>query len=196
MKRPLLIWDIDDVLNDLIRLCISTTAQTIRPGIRFEDLQQNPPLQELGCSLDEYRSILDECRAEYLYDQPPRKEVLEFFQTWGDQFRSVTLSSAPVSTAHRSAEWVLRHFGRWIHGTIFVPSPRKHIPIGIPLFASKAEAVSTLNGILIDDMPQNVEPVRAAGNKAFYFPAPWNENKNMSVEKFFSMLCKELELEK
>lgn len=196
MKSPLLIWDIDDVLNDLTRLCMATTAQKIRPGIKLEELQQNPPLAELGCSLDEYRNILDECRDKYLYEQAPRKEVMAFFQEWGSELRSVTLSAAPVSMAPRSAEWVLRHFGRWIQGTIFVPSPRKQIATGMPLFTSKAEAVSVLGGILIDDAPQNVKSVRAAGHRAFYFPAPWNENKNMSIEKFFSMLCKELELKK
>ncbi|MBR2372854.1 MAG: hypothetical protein IKA87_01335 [Lentisphaeria bacterium] len=196
MKKPLLLWDIDDVLNCLIPLCISTTAQKLKPGIKMEDLQNNPPLQELGCSLDEYRQILDECRDQYLYSEPPRKEVMDFFQEWGGCFRSMTLSSSPMHMAPRSAEWVLRHFGSWIQGTVFVPSPRKKITVGSHLFASKAEAVVELDGILIDDMPINVESVKKAGGRAFYFPAPWNINKNMSIEEFFSMLLKELDITK
>ena len=40
------------------------------------------------------------------------------------------------------------------------------------------------------------EKVREAGGKAFYFPAPWNENRNISINDFFSNLIKELELSK
>ena len=196
MSPPLLIWDIDDVLNELIPLCIDTTAQKLKPGIKWTDVHSNPPLQELGCTLDEYRQVLDECRDSYLYDCPPRQEVLEFFQEWGTHFRSVTLSSAPMHMAPRSAEWVLRHFGAWIQGTIFVPSPRKHVSVASALFASKAEAVLALGGTLIDDMPVNVEKVRAVGGKALYFPAPWNRNKDMSIKDFFSELIKNLELSK
>ena len=196
MSKPLLIWDIDDVLNELTALCIGTTAQKLKPGIKWEELHTNPPLQELECSLDEYRRILDECRDQYLYSRPPCREVLEFFQEWGHLFRSVTLSSSPMHMAPRSAEWVLRHFGSWIQGTIFVPSPRKHVSVATALFASKAEAVLALGGILIDDMPINVERVRAAGGEALYFPAPWNENKDMSIKDFLSEVIKKLELSK
>lgn len=190
MEKTLLIWDIDDVLNDLSRLCIESTAQKLRPGIKFEEIKNNPPLPELGCDLEEFRLILDECRDKYLYSQAPRKDVLAFFQKNGENFRSMTLSSAPMDMASRSAEWVLRHFGRWIHGTVFVPSPRKRVITGSPLFSSKAEAVVTLGGILIDDMPINVEAVKKAGGKALYFPAPWNENKNLAVQDFFHILEK------
>lgn len=188
MKKRLLLWDIDDVLNDLERLCIETTAQRLKPGLKFENVKNNPPLPELECSLDQYREILDECRDKYLYEQLPRREVLEFFQKNGDSFRSMTLSSAPMALAPRSAEWVLRHFGSWIQGTVFVPSPRKTFTIGSPLFSSKAEAVTALGGILIDDMPINVEAVRKAGGEALYFPAPWNENKDLSLREFFDIL--------
>ena len=194
MKKPLLIWDIDDVLNELMSLCISTTAQKLKPGIKFEEVKNNPPLPELACSLDEFRNILDQCRDQYLYSRAPRKEIIDFFRIWGEKFRSITLSSAPMSMAPRSSEWVLFHLGSWIQGTIFVPSPRKNVIQGATLFASKAEAVLALDGILIDDMPINVEAVKAAGGRALYFPAPWNENRDMSIEEFFSELIKELDI--
>ena len=38
MSTPLLIWDIDDVLNELIPLCIDTTAQKLKPGIKWADV--------------------------------------------------------------------------------------------------------------------------------------------------------------
>ncbi|MBE6384170.1 MAG: hypothetical protein E7048_00735 [Lentisphaerae bacterium] len=196
MNPPLLMWDIDDVLNDLIGLCTVTTAQKLCPGIKPEDIKSNPPLREYGCSREEYLQLLDNCRAQYLYSQPPRREVMAFFQEWGNCFRSVTLSSAPMTTAPRSAEWVLRHFGAWIQSTLFVPSPRKTVTVRSCCFASKADAVLALDGILIDDMPVNVEKVREAGGKAFCFPAPWNENRNISINDFFSNLIKELELSK
>ena len=194
MPKPLFLWDIDDVLNDLVFCCCQNQAQRLKPGIHFEEIHSNPPLEEFGCSLEEYMALLDECRREHLYSRPPAKEVLEFFNEYGHLFHSMTLSSAPMDLAPRSAEWVLRHFGKWIQGTLFVPSPRKHIPPGSVLFASKAEAVVKLNGILIDDMPINVESVRKAGGRALYFPAPWNENAAMKKENFLKSLlefCKE-----
>lgn len=188
MDKPLFLWDIDDVLNDLVQLCINTTAQCLAPGISFDQIYNNPPLEELNCTPADYMKILDECREQYLFQQPPKREVLDFFESCGNRFHALTLSSAPMDLAPRASEWVLRHFGRWIQGTIFVPSPRKHIPAGSVLFASKAEAVNKLNGILIDDMPINVEAVRHAGGRAIYFPAPWNENRDIPVKDFLEQL--------
>ena len=69
---PLLIWDIDDVLNDLMSLFCATVAQRVRPGITAAELlTENPPLAKLGCSLDEYRALLDECRAKFLFRSLP-----------------------------------------------------------------------------------------------------------------------------
>lgn len=188
MSKPLFLWDIDDVLNDLSRLCIEHTAQRLKPGITFAEIKNNPPLEELGCTLEEFMGILDECRQEYLFSAPPRQEVLDFFNSFGDRFHSMTLSSCPMHLAPRSAEWVLRHFGKWIQGTLFVPSPRKHIPVNSVLFSSKAEAVIKLNATLIDDMPINVERVREAGGRALYFPAPWNPNKDVPPGEFLDSL--------
>ena len=196
-KPPLLIWDIDDVLNGLMSLFCSTVAQRIRPGIRAEELlTENPPLAKLGCQLDEYRSLLDECRDEFLFKSLPREEVRTFLRVFGRNFRSLALSSCPMNMAPRSAEWVLRHFGLWIQGVIFVPSPRQKIVIGSYLYRSKAEAVTELGGILIDDAPINVEAVRKAGGRALYFPAPWNGNRNMGYDEFFTLLLKETGVQK
>ena len=196
-KLPLLIWDIDDVLNDLMSLFCSTVAQRIRPGITAAELlTENPPLGKLGCSLDEYRALLDECRDKFLFNSLPREEVRTFLRVHGQNFRSLALSSCPMDTAPRSAEWVLRHFGLWIQGVIFVPSPRKKIEIGSYLYRSKAEAVAELGGLLIDDAPINVEAVRKAGGRALYFPAPWNENRGMGYDEFFTILLKETGVQK
>ena len=196
-KPPLLIWDIDDVLNGLMSLFCSTIAQRIRPGIRAEELlTENPPLAKLGCQLDEYRSLLDECRDEFLFKSLPREEVRTFLRVFGRNFRSLALSSCPMNMAPRSAEWVLRHFGLWIQGVIFVPSPRQKIVIGSYLYRSKTEAVTELGGILIDDAPINVEAVRKAGGRALYFPAPWTGNRNMGYDEFFTLLLKETGVQK
>ena len=196
-KLPLLIWDIDDVLNDLMRLFCSTVAQRIEPGITAgELLTENPPLTRLGCRLDEYRALLDECREKFLFNSLPSEEVRTFLRVHGGSFRSLALSSCPMNMAPRSAEWVLRHFGLWIQGVIFVPSPRSKIIVGSYLYRSKAEAVSELGGILIDDAPVNVEAVRKAGGRALYFPAPWNENRDMGYDGFFDLLLKETGVQK
>jgi hypothetical protein len=60
------------------------------------------------------------------------------------------------------------------------------------MFSNKAEAVEMLGGVLVDDAPGNIEPVRRAGGRALAFPAPWNENKNMDKKEFFTLLLKEI----
>ena len=196
MTPPLLLWDIDDVLNDLMSLFAATVAQKLKPGVKAAELKSNPPLEALDCTLETYLAALDECRENFLFGSLPKEEVRTFLRIRGGHFRSAALSSCPMNMAPRSAAWVLRHFGSWIQGVLFVPSPRKKIVIESFLYRSKAEAVCELGGILIDDAPANVEAVRKAGGRALCFPAPWNENRNMSYDEFFTLLLKETGVQK
>ena len=192
MSLPLILWDVDDVLNDLTRLCAENVLPRHYPGCEWNVFRHNPPLPELGCSREEYVVYLDECREKFTGTMVPQPEVLEFFQEHGRKFKSLALSAAPMTMAPRSAEWVLRHFGQWIQGVLFVPSPRQGYLVQSAMFSSKAEAVRMLGGILVDDAPGNIGPVLADGGRALAFPAPWNENKDMSREEFFGLLLKEI----
>lgn len=192
MNRPLILWDIDDVLNDLTRICAEKVLPLRHAGVRWQDFRHNPPLDELHCSREEYVAQLDHCRENFTQEMMPQPEVLEFFQTNGNKFRSIALSAAPMTMAPLSAEWVLRYFGKWIQTVVFVPSPRPGYEMESAMFSNKAEAVEMLGGVLVDDAPGNIEPVRHAGGRALAFPAPWNENKNMDKKEFFTLLLKEI----
>jgi len=193
-NRPLLLWDIDDTLNRQIEIFMEHSP--LGAGKAYRDVVRNPQYLALGCSKEEYLPELDRCRREFLYNSEPRPEMLEFFREYGHTFRSMTLSSVPITLAPLSAAWLLRHFGAWIQGTLYVPSERKNVQIFSHTFRSKAEAVTALNGILIDDTEDHVIESRAAGGRAFCFPAPWNSAAGLSISDFLKQLIDELELKK
>jgi hypothetical protein len=108
----------------------------------------------------------------------------------------MALSAAPMSIAPESANWVLSHFGKWIQSTLYVPSFRADYKVESVMFSGKEEAVMLLGGILVDDSPENVKKVLNTGGRALLFPAPWNENRNMSRKEFFDLLLKEIRCKK
>ena len=57
-----IVWDVDDVLNDLMREWIENWSRPARPGctIAYHAITKNPPPRVLGISLEEYRKPLDE----------------------------------------------------------------------------------------------------------------------------------------
>lgn len=194
MSLPLLLWDVDDVLNPLTRLCWEDELRArFAPELSWDMLRNNPPLPELNLSRMEYVAELDRFRQRITGTMMPVPEVMAFFEEYGNRFRSIVVSAAPVEMMPVSAAWVLQHFGKWIQSTIFVPSPRAGVTVGSAAFADKSEAVLALNGMLIDDAEANVEQVRRAGGKAMLFPAPWNSARKICYSSFFSQLLKELD---
>ena len=182
--KTLLVWDIDDVLNLLMEQF--AVSQHISVG----DLTENPPHKILQISKEEYLSKLDSVRMSGFYDLPPRPETMAFFEEHGDEFCHVALSAVPLRFMEDSSAWVLHHFGAWIQSVFFIPSKRQDRRICSQLFSSKADVMLALgpDAVLIDDSPQNVESVREAGGKSLLFPAPWNDRRDLSTEKFFSRL--------
>ncbi|MGH9423373.1 MAG: cupin domain-containing protein, partial [Thermoanaerobaculia bacterium] len=123
-----IVWDVDDVLNDLTRAWFETAwrpSHSRVPELRFEDLVENPPHRILGVDQSEYLDSLDFFRAsEQARGLSPRGDVLRWFEEHGAAFRHVALSAVPASAASASAAWVVRNFGRWIRVVGFVPSSR------------------------------------------------------------------------
>ncbi len=164
-------WDVDDVLNALMRSWLKHDF----PTVSYDALTENPPHGCLGISLDDYRRRLDAFRLGHLADLPPNPVVMRFLQSCGDRFRHVALTAVPRSCAHLSAQWVVRHFGDWIRTFHFIPSPRPECRL--PVYdVNKAEVLATWPGkvILIDDSPAQVEAARRAGLEARFMPQPWN----------------------
>lgn len=181
-------WDVDDVLNDLMRTWLHVQWLPSHPGSRvaYEDLRSNPPHPVIGATLDEYLASLDEFRrVRYLAELAPLPEVREWFERHGDGYRHMALTAVPLDSAPVSSAWVFRHFGRWIRTFHFVPSARPGAPV--PLCdRTKQDFLGWLGkaAVLVDDHPENVALARQAGLQAVLMPRPWNGGRRTVAETF------------
>ena len=194
LEKTLLIWDIDDVLNTLMQQYVACGLPENAKKLSYDELTENPPHRLLGISKEDYLFSLDRVRAGRFYDLPPRPEVMAFFDECGHLFDHIVLSAVPVRFMEKSSAWVLHYFGEWIQSCLFIPSHRPDRNVKSQLFASKAEAVKFFGSwaVLIDDSVKNVEETLFSGGRAVYFPAPWNRERNTSIDMFLKSL-KELE---
>ncbi|MFC1957444.1 hypothetical protein ACFLX0_01310 [Chloroflexota bacterium] len=174
-------WDVDDVLNDLMRTWLERFWMPAHPDcpIGYEQVSENPPHSLLGVSLPEYQASLDDFRlSESAKEMPPVPEVLAWFQRHGVSFRHMALTATPLSTAPTSAAWVMRHFGRWIRSFHVVPSPRQgeHLPA---YDQSKEDFLRRWHevDILVDDNPLSVAVAQALGIQTILWPRPWNQSR-------------------
>ena len=174
-------WDVDDVLNDLMRSWFEGSWLPSHPdcALRYEDISQNPPHQLLEVSLDEYLASLDDFRlsgaAERLHPVP---EMMAWFCQYGEHFRHIVLTATPLRSAPVSAAWATRHFGRWIRSFNFVPSKREGERI--PVYDQTKDDFLSWWGnvdILVDDSAVNVEAARALGIQGVLMPRPWNQSR-------------------
>ncbi len=173
-------WDVDDVLNDLMRVWLEEKWLPEHPGcaLRYGDIVKNPPHEILGISLESYLASLDAFRLSIDFMQmPPVKEVRDWFSASGHLFRHVAVTAVPMKAAHVSAAWVMRHFGPWIRTFHVVPSPRE----GEQVFQYDQDKAAFLKWIgkidlSIDDAEANLSQCQQAGIRGLAFPRPWNRN--------------------
>ena len=174
---PTIVWDVDDVLNDLMRRWLEDGWRATRPSCAttWEQVAENPPHRLLDTSLDAYLDSLDEYRLAVAAALEPDPLVLDWFERHGPNYRHSALTAVPLSAAHVSAGWVMRHFGRWVRAFAVAPSTRASSARASGDM-SKADVVSWLGGadLFIDDNPRHVDAARAAGATAVLVPRPWN----------------------
>lgn len=178
----MVIWDVDDVLNELMREWFEHWSdRTSRRRRSYDDLTDNPPHEILGMSEREYLESLDAFRRERYETLSPRAETLRWFEHYGDRGHHVALTAAPATVAHLSAAWVVRHFGQWIRTFAFVPSPRG---TGSARGVTKADYLSWLGlgDVLVDDRDETAQAVRSMGLKCVVPPQPWNRSEHLSLE--------------
>jgi FMN phosphatase YigB (HAD superfamily) len=181
-----IIWDVDDVLSDLMRTWFNCWWLRSHPNclIDYDQISENPPHELLGISKTDYLASLDEFRlSEVAREMAPVSEVLTWFHEHGDRFRHIALTGTPLRAAPASATWVIRHFGRWIRSFHLVPSLRQDEQI--PVYdQSKVDFLRWWGkgDMLVDDSPLNVGVVKALGIQAVLLPRPWNQSRLTMVE--------------
>ncbi len=173
-----IIWDVDDVLNDMMRAWFEAAWLPLHPecSLVYDRITENPPHGLLGVSQQEYLSSLDEFRfSRAAREMPPLPETLDWFQEHGAHFRHMALTAAPIPASPFSAAWVMRHFGRWIRSFHVVPSARHHQTS--PAYdTSKGDFLRWLGkgDVMVDDSVQNAEAAKALGIRVVLMPRPWN----------------------
>jgi hypothetical protein len=173
-----IVWDVDDVLNDLMGAWLGdwTEAGSGVAGTAYEKLTDNPPHDLLGISRAAYLESLDAFRlGGKAAGLAPEPEVHEWFCRQGQTCRHVALTAVPLRTAHVSAEWVMRNFGRWIRSFNVAPSARP----GDGAQGSRETKADFLRwwgkgDILVDDREENIAGARSMGMCGVLFPRPWN----------------------
>lgn len=187
-------WDIDDCLNELMRLWFEEKWIPEHPacGLKYPDIKENPPHKLLGVSEEAYLNSLDEFRESLSYrNMPPNPEVKAWFSHNGGSFRHIALSAVPAHAANISAEWLMRHFGAWIRTFHFVPSLREESSSGL-YDRSKKDFLRWFGkvDIFIDDSERNIRDSQELGIKGLLFPRPWNSSK-LTVKEILGKLQKD-----
>jgi hypothetical protein len=183
-RRPVVIWDVDDVLNELMREWLDQWWRPRHPDCVqcYADIAANPPHTVLGISEAAYLSSLDEFRTERFATLAPRPEVLEWFSEHGHHGHHVALSAPPEAFAHLSAAWVIKHFGQWIRTFAFVPARRGRPDVAEAVVA-KGDYLEWLGhgDVFLDDREANVDGARALGMRGIVVPQPWNRSAYGSI---------------
>lgn len=192
MNSKTIIWDIDDVLNNLMEEWLQTEWMKNNPksGIKYSDLKSNPPHNILGIPKEDYLVSLDKFRIESFHKLIPNPLILEWFKENGSQYRHIALTSVPLSSADISAKWLFNNFGTWFRSFNVIPSPRATDPYNY-YDKSKAEFLYWLNkgDYFIDDNQQNMEGV-SSKIKTYLFPQPWNSTSQKFNYQVFENFLK------
>lgn len=176
-----LAWDVDDVLNSLMRAWFDDLRTKSQREIKigYDQLFENPPHELLGMTLNQYHVSIDEFRLSDRYERlEPNCEILNWFNAYGHYCRHMALTSVPLAAAPVSSAWVLKHFGKWIRTFAFVPSRRTDEKI--PEYdRSKADFIGWYGkiDILIDDNPEHIEQAAQIGIQGILITQPWNAGK-------------------
>ena len=186
-----IIWDVDDVLNDLMYSWFQEHRDLYNPDstLKYQDITQNPPHEILGITINEYLSSLDSFRnSEKGRNLRPTQQILDWFRKDGAKFRHVALTARPKQTIPVLADWILHHFGDWIRTLSFIPVNREGEKL--PIYDEcKADFLKWLGkgDYFIDDSAENVKAAEEISITSFLFPQPWN-NGRLTVEQIIGKI--------
>jgi FMN phosphatase YigB (HAD superfamily) len=180
-----IVWDVDDVLNDLMAAWFSEEWLPVHPecALCYADLRENPPHRVLGIEKREYLASLDSFRlSPKASAMKPNAAIIEWLRRYGGQYRHVALTARPLESAPAAAEWLFRHFGIFFRCFGLVPS---RLDASEPVYdRNKADFLQWFRqaDFFIDDSEDNVAAVRALGVKCLLFPQPWNGSPHTAGE--------------
>jgi hypothetical protein len=188
-----IIWDVDDVLNDLMRMWFEdwVSSRGSACSLSYEQLTSNPPHEILKIGRSEYLESLDAYRlSRKARRMHPVPEILDWFARFGSGFHHVALTAVPLCASHVSAGWVMQNFGRWIQSFNVVPSPRPWKQNGQP-HVSKSDFLRWWGkgDVLVDDNPDIVACALSLGMHAVLIPRPWNRSQ-MTLDEALNVLTK------
>jgi len=173
-----IMWDMDDVLNDLMGEWLRSSWLITHPecAMEYSMITCNPPHELLGVHKEEYLKSLDAFRQNHFKDLKPLPEMLEWFSLHGHKARHVVVTSVPIKAAHYSAEWVFTNFGHWIYSFNIVPSPRPDDPpvVGANTKADYLRANFSRIDLVVEDNPETLESMKSQGIDTVTIPRPWN----------------------
>jgi FMN phosphatase YigB (HAD superfamily) len=184
-----IVWDVDDVLNNLMRAWFEDWSASRPCSLTYERLTLNPPCELLEITQAEYLASLDDFRLSGKAAKiAPVPEIIDWFRRWGSRFHNVALTSAPLCASPVSAEWVMKNFGCWIRSFNIIPSARPGMEKNHYL-GSKSEFLSWWGkgDILVDDSEENVAGALSIGMEAVLIPRPWNRT-NLSMTEALEAL--------
>lgn len=175
------VWDVDDILNDLMYQWFHHGWLAEHPECRlsYDRLSSNPPHQVLGVDRGDYLKSMDQFReTERARDMIPNAEALVWFREQGYRFRHIALTARPLESAPDVAHWVMRHFGVWIRCFGVVPTRTVE---GVPAYdRTKGEYLSWLGkgDVLIDDSDENIAQANSLGLRTLQPAQPWNQGRS------------------
>lgn len=174
----MIMWDVDDVLNDLMGEWFRSSWRKTYPecSLEYSMITSNPPHELLDVPKEKYLDSLDEFRLHHFQDLMPLPEMQEWFSLHGHMARHIVVTSVPLKSAHCSAEWVFTHFGRWIRSFNIVPSLRPDDPPDL-CGTNKADylrATFSKVDVVVEDNPCNIDSMKRLGIDTVTIPRPWN----------------------
>jgi hypothetical protein len=174
-----LVWDVDDVLNNLMAAWFTHEWAPTHPAcdLTYSDLRENPPHRVLGIPKVEYLASLDLFRLSTKAEgMEPNPAVLDWLRCHGARYRHLALTARPLESVPSLAGWLFRHFGAYMRTFGFVPS---RVDPAMPVYDQrKSEFLEWLGkaDVFIDDSVENINAAHRLGVKTVLYPQPWNGN--------------------
>ena len=189
-----IVWDVDDVLNNLMREWLDGFWLPQHPDckVTYEQIRENPPHQVLNIPMEKYLASIDAFRSAAGSELSPAPSAMDWFRTHGHKARHAVLTAVPLRAADIWAGWVIKHFGQWVRSFNFVPSFRE--AESLPTYDhTKGEFLKwwSAGHVLVDDNVASIEGAKALGIATVLVPQPWNRasgSLKSSLEELTSLI--------